>query len=184
MEQERPDVREVIGRALLSTHLEAPEHGIGAVHRIAALARAPRMGSAEWRLKLSHDAASWEPTVVWLEARLEQNMKMPPRQPGQWRLRRCCEQALREWLMSLCESCNGAGEVMRRRLIRERCYPCQGSGERRWSTVERARALGCSVKALERGQMSDWINRAGRILRSADRKTAFKVCEQLGMRVR
>lgn len=184
--EDRPCVREMVGRALRSSHLEdgaEGESGLRAVHRIAALAKVSRLASASWRVKLAHDAASWDVAIGWLERKTAKALRLPTPKPGQWRLRRACEQAMREWLSAGCEECSGAGWRLSRTAERERCRACFGSGDRPWTDENRAEMLRVPVESLRKdGRSISWIDQAKRCLREADSHAGVKVSQQLGMR--
>lgn len=180
------DIREIVGWALSSGNLSTPKLGrIGASHRVAALAAAPRLGSSAWRLKFAHDHKEY-PAAVWkLATRASRELNLPLFIRGKQHrtLVKAAAQAVREWIINACVRCGGSGRVLKEARLAVTCDVCGGDGTRGWSTAQRARALGLDVEVFTKV----WAGRLDAIvliLKAVDEGTADAVKRELGMRKR
>lgn len=151
-------MRESIGSSLDKSLLDRAENA--PVVRIAALAKAPRLGSMLWRLKYGADAACYKTAALLHARRL-------PRYIGHTMRRQAAETALREWLSDLCHTCLGAREMMigERRVV---CGTCNGLGMRRYSDRDRGG-----------GKVSQMVGKCLQAITAADLQTAHITAHQL-----
>ena len=184
-EEDRPDVRELVARAVNSGHLEAREGKIGDVERVAALGRVWTFGAALWRLKYANDHRSYRFALGGL-------IRAGAREVGIRRsnasamdlLRRAGVQALREWLLPNCWECGGAGSSFnadRMRLVSV-CPVCNGTGARPWTQTARAGALRIDVSAFRNGPWERRLDALCAIIRRTDAEVGARVKRQLGIR--
>lgn len=186
-DDELPDLREVVGRALISGHLEwdPATNLVRDVHRVAALARAPVTGSAAWRLKFAHDPAAWKVAVAQLARLAATRLRLPVAKRGRPNriLFAAAAQAVREYLYTSCLSCGGRGTVLKNGNLVVSCDRCGGDGARGWKVAQRAAALGLDPEVYEKV----WAGRLGKIcalLYETDDRTETAVRTQLGLRKR
>lgn len=147
-----------LGSTLESSYHEMP------VDRLGAFSRGTRIGTLLWRLKYSHDAASYKP-VVYLIAK-QQSLESPIGM-------RLVEMALREWMLPQCQTCLGARELIvgPKRII---CTDCGGYGFKRYSNRERDKFLGCRFKPWHKKYNKVWA-----VIVGGDRTTSWTMNEQL-----
>jgi hypothetical protein len=153
--------------------------GLGAIHRIGALARTPALGSSAWRLKFANDPTSYTPMYHQLLRRAARELHLPTRRR---RLQLCVVQAICEWLISACAYCGGTGFRTKRVYLRVVCESCGGDGARGWSTAKRAAALHMDMTEFENGPWALRLNHINALIRSIDLETEVVVRRQLGLR--
>lgn len=185
---ERPDVREIIGKAIVSGNLaedQSLQHRIMDVHRVAALASAPLTGSAAWRLKFAHDPKSYKTTVALLARRAAKFLKLPLAKRGEPNriLFRASAQAVREFMYTACLRCGGSGRRTINGALVVSCDKCGGDGARGWTDAQRASALGLDREVFLK-VWSGRLAKISRLLAEADTGTEAAVRRQLGLRSR
>lgn len=146
-------VRERIVSARQSKSLAWADHQ-RAVDVIAASGMADRLGGVLTRLRDNNDPSSYRGAVEALKA------KLPPHQIND----RVCRQALLEWLIDKCQDCGGRTTTKAARAVVGTCPTCDGTGARRWWDVDRAHALGLSLRDYRR----DWARSVEDVLRLID----------------
>lgn len=135
-------MREVMGGAFDSSDL-GEKLGEGDRDRIAALAGASRLGSALWRLKYGNDPAVYKIALFLLCKRMKfGDAKV---------LQRLAELAIHEWMMPMCQTCNGAKELIVGDL-RAVCSACEGAGVKRYTDRERERFMTLPPRSWEKWQ--------------------------------
>jgi len=132
-------IREAVGAALLSTHLETQAHE-SAIDRIGALARAGKLGRALYHWRYAGQARYAGPVLQEMLRKARRRLRIGKFHEEHPTLVRACQQAMREWYAPQCGMCQGAREVVSNKL-RLICPVCAGSGMRRYSDAERLDAL-------------------------------------------
>ncbi len=121
-------IRETVASALDSGLKDSPERETP-LDRVTAFAGASRLGTLLWRLKYANDPRAFKPASLLIGKKLPRNLH------GSMRIT-IAQRALKEWCMPMCETCNGAKEVMRGDKMVE-CKTCNGTGKRRHTEVDR-----------------------------------------------
>jgi len=133
-------IREAVGAALNSTHLETQEHE-SAIDRVGALAHASKLGRALYHWRYAKQDRYAGPVLAELLRKARNRLRIGKFHVEHPTLVRACKQAMREWYSPQCNNCNGAREVVTSKL-RMICPACSGSGVRRYPDAERLNALG------------------------------------------
>ncbi len=120
-------LRKLVARALNGANLASSDVEETAIDRIAAMAFGDALGSALWRLQLSHDAASYRRAIELLARRARPIVRDRDIR------RRLCDTVLREWLDTLCRHCGGRGVVVAADQPTRSCPVCEGTSQRRYS---------------------------------------------------
>lgn len=174
-------LREAVGSALLSSHLETIEERESAVDRVGALARATKLGSAMWRWKYALDASSQATALSALLRKAQRRTKVYKHHKDFPILMRACKLVLSEWYTPNCRTCGGRGEfVDEEQKLRIVCQSCEGLGTHRFSDRERIAALKVSPESYR-----VWADRIGQIwlcLAGADAGTSVVCRYQLERR--
>lgn len=152
------NVRELVGTALLSTHLETRPYE-SAIDRVGALGRATDLGRALYHWGYAGDETSLRSAYKHLLRKAQRKVKVYRHHKEFPILERVCKMVLFEWRFPLCHSCGGAGELVTDQL-RVICQTCSGSGKKRYSDEERMQALGVeavSYAEWERAVAQVWL---------------------------
>jgi len=106
-------IREAVGAALLSTHLETQAHE-SAIDRIGALARAGKLGRAlyHWAMRAGALRGSGPPGDATQSRRRLRIGKFHEEHPT-WS---CCQQAMREWYAPQCGCVRARARVVSNKL--------------------------------------------------------------------
>lgn len=171
------NIREGLIRSVLSSHLEQNNERPVDVDRVGALG----MGAGRLAQLIVHWQASTsdEEKALWLRRtwrllirRTAKDLRIRNKGDAGRRsyaiLERACFQVITEWAHPECLTCAGVGKVgVKRyevnseiRLDELVCQACNGVGKRRYSDVERVKALGIVEDELER-----WNAHMGKILK-------------------
>lgn len=141
-------MRELIGCALLSSHLETVEERESAIDRIGALGRASKLGRALWHWKYAGDADSARSAYKHLVRKAMRRTKIYRHSRDFKLLEKICTAVLHEWLHPNCRTCGGKGAFIdEERNLKITCSTCSGSRLHRYSDQERAQALGVDPQA-------------------------------------
>jgi hypothetical protein len=133
-------IRQAIGSALVSAHLETvPEHE-SAIDRVGALAHGSKLGRLLFHWKHAAQAAFAGPVRAELLRKARKRFRIARFHVEHERLVRACKQAMIEYYAPWCRECGGAGEVIAEKL-RIVCHTCGGSGIRPCPDAERVAAL-------------------------------------------
>lgn len=174
---------ERIGSALNSKNLKSDElHSDADV--IAALAFANRLGISLQHIRSGGHINSATTAVSQLSVTLKRACKRKRMGISNEAAARCAEQALREWLVGICRTCNGTGERLMdysgtaKKRIKGVCPHCGGSGAFMplWSWRR-------SVMRIT-GEMGEdwWVKRlelAHEVINDAYRSAQRKVSQQM-----
>ena len=142
--------------------------------RIGALACADPLGAALWRVLWRHDAGAFKEARSLLAIRLVERNKIGPRSPF---LAALCHKAMEEWLVCICDECQGHKFVPSPEGVRATCPTCQGTGKGEHTPAERMRALHCGYR--EYAMLASVFTAASSILTTADSKVGRQVSKQL-----
>lgn len=161
-------IRESIGSALLSSHLETQVHE-SSIDRIGALSRATALGSALWRWGYAGDASSLGSALKHLLRKAQRRVKVYKGHKDFALLLNTCKMVLYEWRFHNCESCGGGGEVesdfdLTGKSTKVKCHVCTGTGKKRYSDGERMAHLNIEPHLYRKWekQISEvWICLAG-----------------------
>lgn len=162
-------IRETIGAALLSSHLESQVHE-SAIDRIGALSHATRLGSALWRWGYSGDTQSLGSALKHLLRKAQRRLKLYKGHRDFPLLLNTCKMVLYEWRFQHCQHCGGGGELesdfdLTGKAILVKCNVCTGTGKKRYSDAERMLALNVDdpyiYRKWERQISQVWICLAG-----------------------
>lgn len=132
-------IREAVGAALLSTHLETQAHE-SPIDRIGALAHAGKLGRLLYHWRYAGQGRLAGAVLQELLRKARRRLRIGKYHVEHPLLIRACKQAMREWYAPQCGSCQGAREIVSNSL-RLVCPVCAGSGMRRYSDAERLDAL-------------------------------------------
>lgn len=150
-------IREAIGAALLSSHLETQAHE-SAIDRVGALAHASKLGRLLYHWRYAGQGRYAGPVLAELARKARRRLRIGKFHEEHPTLIRACKQAMREWYSPQCGNCQGAREVVTNKL-RLVCPVCTGTGLRRYSDIERLNAL-----ALDRAGYEPWNGRMRELL--------------------
>lgn len=150
-------IREAVGAALLSTHLETQAHE-SAIDRIGALAHASKLGGLLYHWRYAGQGRYAGPVLREMLRKARRKLKIGRFHVDHPILVRACKQAMREWYAPQCSNCHGARETVMEKL-RLVCPVCAGSGLRRYSDPERLEAL-----RLDRSAYLAWEPRMRELL--------------------
>ena len=169
----RPDLRELVARAINARDLSPSFLRETSVDRIGALAFADPLGAALWALKWAGDPRAYERALALLLQRTK-------RVCGDVGMRgRLCRAALLEWLDDICRNCLGRGLLTATPTAPVRvCHVCQGTGRRGINEAWRAKQLGIDVTAYRK-----WERRYASVQRrivDAELQACLDVARQLG----
>ena len=147
--------------------------------KIAALARAGRLGIILWHMRYAGENRAVEAENLLLR-RSAKRLRLRHVGEGKMEyrlLRLACRQALIEWMNPNCEVCHGVAEVseIHKRVV---CNKCEGTGVRNWSDWERCDALKITKIHYEK----TWDKRfkvIHGVITGKDAETGAKVREQL-----
>lgn len=123
-------IRESVAAALRSGLKDSPERETP-LDRLTAFSGASRLGTLLWRLKYANDAKAFKP-ASWLVARA-----LPRHISNSLRIS-VAGRALKEWCLSMCETCRGAKQIPEGDKLVD-CRTCQATGKRRHTDHDRAR---------------------------------------------
>lgn len=132
-------MREAVGAALVSNHLETIESRESAIDRVGALAHATKLGRLlfHWRYAGQGEANA---VLEELLIKARRRFQIAKGHKDHDLLIRACKQAMREYYSPECRACGGAREVVEKKL-RVLCWRCDGSGLERHSDGVRVQAL-------------------------------------------
>lgn len=162
-------IRETVGAALLSSHLETHDTHESAIDRIGALSRATSLGSALWRWGYAGDASSLGSALKHLLRKAQRRVKVYKGSKDFPLLLNTCRMVLYEWRFQNCQHCGGGGELesdfdLTGKAITVKCNVCSGTGKKRYSDGDRMAALNIDphVYAKWEKKIADvWICLAG-----------------------
>lgn len=175
-------MREAVGSALLSSHLESHEYEC-AIDRIGALSRATSLGSALWRWGYAGDTQALGSALKHLLRKAQRKLKVYKGHRDFETLLNTCKLVLYEWKFRNCMGCGGGGEIesdfdSTGKGTQVKCSVCSGTGTKRYSNEERMEALKLSdfneFKRAENMISQVWVCLAG-----ADGGTGAVVRDQL-----
>lgn len=132
-------IREAVGAALLSTHLETQAHE-SAIDRVGALAHAGKLARLLYHWRYAGQGRYAGPVLQEMLRKARRKLRIGKFHVDHPILVRACKQAMREWYAPQCPDCQGAREIVSDSL-RLICPRCAGSGLRRYSDPERLNAL-------------------------------------------
>lgn len=150
-------IREAVGAALLSTHLETQAHE-SPIDRVGALAHASKLGRLLYHWRYAGQGRYAGPVLAELARKARKRLRIGKFHEEHPTLVLACKQAMREWYAPQCGNCQGAREVVTNKL-RLVCPVCSGSGLRRYSDIERLLAL-----KLDRAGLALWDGRIRELL--------------------
>ena len=152
-------IREAVGVALVSRHLETvPEHE-SAIDKVGALAHASKLGRLLYHWRYARQDRYVGPVHRELLRKARKRLRIGKFHVEHPTLSLACTQAMTEYYLPQCPSCTGVGELVAAKL-RVVCHACGGSGLRRYPDAERVRAL----KIEWNSYRHTWENRIGEIL--------------------
>jgi hypothetical protein len=170
MPDDRVTLKESIGKAISKGKTDP---------RIAALARAGRLGIILWHWKYAKEDRA-EEALNLLTRRSAKRLRLRHIGEGKMEyrlLKAACRQALAEWYSPECAYCGGRGEQKEEHKTFT-CPKCEGSGVRNYTEWERADAL--MISNLHYQHVWD---RRFRVIHSLivgkDAETGAKIMEQL-----
>ena len=137
--------------------------------RLGALARSDPLGAALWRIVGSHDVVAFRKAITLLAARLHN--------PESSTTRAIARRAIEEWLICICDTCNGRKFVTDDKGVRSTCHVCHGSGRGRTSDDERIRAMHLSRRQY--AHLTTEFDAAHTALTKADSRCGRQVAYQL-----
>jgi len=143
-------LREAVGAALLSSHLETVNERETALDRVGAISRATKLGSALWRWKYALDASSQATALSALVRKAQRRTRIYRHHRDFPMLQRVCKLVLSEWYHPNCRMCGGRGEfVDEEQRLKIVCQACEGLGTHRFSDRERIAALGIASESYK-----------------------------------
>jgi hypothetical protein len=182
----KPDLRELVGVACTSAHLESHEGREGAIERVGALAYAQhatgeRLSALLWRAKYSRDAIAARSAARALTKLLAGEGLMAADEALVFSSR-----LIAEWIADKCAACGGTGlqEILAGRRIRPRgigigyghlaaCLACHGSRRARPDHKARAQLFGLAMRAYFDARWPDRFLRGRRFLDLAARQLTY-----------
>src|SRR6185503_2564751 len=103
-------MREAVGAALLSSHLETKPHE-SPIDRVGALGRATSLGSALWRWGYAGDTSSLGSALKHLLRKSQRRLRIYKGNKEFPVLINACKQVLYEWRYQNCQTCGGGGDI-------------------------------------------------------------------------
>lgn len=171
-------MRELVSRALLSSHLETIEERESAIDRIGALGRASKLGRALWHWKYAGDDSSARSAFKHLLRKAMRRTRIYRHSREFGLLEKICVAVLNEWINPNCHTCGGKGAfVDEERNLKITCATCSGSRLHRYSDRERAMAIGVDAQAYR--FIDKRFHTVMLCLHGADGGAAYTVREQL-----
>ena len=134
-------VQDQVVTATQSSNLRWEADFVRAVDRLTALGLSDPLGSALWRAKYCHDAASGRRAILLLTKKAEARLRVDRGYAQQ-----LSAAAFKEWMLDACPHCAGVGSIKERAHVAT-CPKCNGNGVKRYSDAERALAAGIPVDA-------------------------------------
>lgn len=133
------NMRELVGRSLLSSHLETQIHE-SPIDRVGALGKASDLGRALFHWGYAGDEGAARSALKHLLRKAQKRTKVYKHHRDFGILERVCVMLLHEWRYPHCKACGGAGETMVAD-VRVICSKCNGTGLHRFSDGERMAAM-------------------------------------------
>ena len=141
-------MREVVGAALNSGHLEPSDYREVPIDRVGALARATTLGRLLWHWKYADQPIAHK-VLPELVRKAQGRFQISRRHPDYTILIAASRQILVEWYFPKCRSCRGAAEqVIDRKRVQ--CPTCGGTGLHWYSDFERMDGLDLNRSSYRR----------------------------------